>query len=563
MFVFDGLSQCAECTPDNSCGDGGNYPAVCPMQVPDAVAGEYYEQVLTFYIPTVVVVPPTNTEATIISVNITSVTGMPFGLTYTLDDEDGVYYPGQGQHYGCATLCGTPILPGNYNVNISVSALVTAFGIQITQTENFPSAMNVLPGAGSTSSFVYNQAAGCGSVEANFSATIVAPAPAVTTYQWDFGNGQTSSSANPPTVIYDTEGDYPVTLTTTVAEYKLQTVTLSNVASGWGSDIEDLIGAPDPYFTLTNGSGSIVFTSSIVDNTSSNEWNNLNIPLESPPYSIHFMDDDVISSDDDLGTAAIQISEGIVAFSSGTGTVGTVNISLDTTTQITDEANITVFPIPDSDFTVDGNTLICNDLTLMSYLWYRNGTMIPNATQSSYTMTEGGQYYCEVQNEYGCVSTSPSHLYCAPVSLSYDAPSMEIDVPNVYTSYQWYFNGLPIEDATTYYVSATQSGNYSVVVTTNYGCTITSEVYTLVVGVDELSPLPFTIFPNPVTDHFIIQSTGLRDINMISISDVSGKIVWEKQIKFQSDMTPIDVSNLAPGIYTVLLNNHQCRIIKK
>lgn len=553
-------AQCEECSPDNTCGAGSDYPAICPMQVPDAVVGEYYQQTLTFYIPSSITDPESQLQAEVVSVTINSVSGLPFGITYSLNDQDGVYYPGEGQNYGCATLCGTPILPGVYNVNISVTADLIAFGFPVTQSENFPTSMTVIPGEGTAGSFAYDQPAGCGSVEVNFTASIVAPAPAVTTYNWDFGNGQGSTLPNPPTVIYDTEGDYTTTLTTTVSEYKLQTVELLNVASGWDAD-EDIFGSPDPYFTLTNGSGSVVYTSSVIDNTSSNTWEALDLLLDNPPYALQFFDEDPISSDDNLGIAEISI--GTATFTSGNGTVGTVVIELDTTNQITDEAIITVFPFPDADFAANGNILVCNDQDLLNYTWHRNGVMIPDAIEPSYTMTQGGQYYCEVQNEYGCMAASQTYLYCPAVEITYDAGAMEMEVANIYSSYQWYFNGLPIEGSTTYYTPVLESGNYAVSVTTNYGCTTMSEVYTAVVGIDEISEFEYAIYPNPVIDFMTIKCEERLGTTSLRITDISGKLVLDKQVNFTSNAVLVDLSNIPSGVYTISLNGRNTGIIKE
>lgn len=564
VIHFQTWSQCAECTPDTNCGGAANFPAVCPEQAADATAGEYYEQVLTFYIPNQVNDPGSGLQATIISVTITAVSGLPFGLTYTLNDADGVYLPSEGQNYGCATLCGTPLLPGTYSVQIAVSALVTAFGLQLTQNETFPTTITVLQGESSTGSFSFDQPAGCGSVEVNFDATIVAPAPAVTTYSWDFGNGQTSTQQNPSTIIYDTEGEYTASLTTTVSEYKLHSVSLQSVTLfGWMTDEDIIDQSPDPYFILYNSSGSAVYTSSAINNTSSNTWSGLNLSLDSPPYTIQFFDEDPVSADDNLGTADIIISAGSVGFNAGNGTTGSVTIGLDVTTQVMDETTIVVFPLPDADFTVNGNVLSCNDQDLFSYLWHRNGVMIPNATSSTYTMTEGGQYYCEVHNEFGCTSISTTYLYCPPVTINYDVSAMELEVANIYSSYQWSFNGLPIDGATTYFVLATESGNYAVQVTTNYGCTTTSQVYTLSVGVEELSRTTINLYPNPVEDFLVVQTDITHDSRPLRITDVSGKTVFEEQILSHSKFTHLDLSNLSAGVYMLQFGKSYARIVKR
>jgi PKD repeat protein len=555
-------AQCEECTPDLTCGDGANFPAVCPMEAEDATAGEYYEHIITFFIPSTVVIPEMELTATLISVTISSVAGLPFGLEFTLNDEDGVYYPSQGENYGCATICGIPLIPGNYNVMITVTALASVMGFETEQSQSFPTMITVLPGEGSTSTFVYDNLGGCGSLEVNYEATILAPPPAITTYEWDFGNGQTSTSPNPPTVMYETDGTYPVSLTTTIQQHKLQSVTISSVtSSGWMFDEDIIDQSPDPYFVVLNGDGETVYTSSAQTNTTSYTWSGLNILLDSPPYSIQFFDDDLVTEHDALGSMTIALENGDASINAGNGTTGEITIALQVTNELVDEVDVIVFPIPDAEFTVNGNVLTCNDQSLFMYTWYRNGMAIAGENGPSLTMTEGGQYFCEVQSAFGCVASSMSYLYCPSVVVSYDAAAMELEVPNVYDTYQWYFNGESISGATTFYVLAEQAGEYYVVVTTSYGCNLTSQNY--VVGIEEYDAISFELYPNPVENELTIRLNEHGAARTVRIVDALGKTVWFHNISSNARTIQVDTSSLSPGIYVVEVGNAKTRLVKK
>ncbi|MCB0642148.1 MAG: PQQ-dependent sugar dehydrogenase, partial [Phaeodactylibacter sp.] len=76
-----------------------------------------------------------------------------------------------------------------------------------------------------------------------------------------------------------------------------------------------------------------------------------------------------------------------------------------------------------------------------------------------------------------------------------------IEVSDIYSSYQWYLNGNPIAGATTAAYEPTESGTYSVEVTNELGCTVSSEPTDIeisgleaLVGVQrvELSPNPIS-----------------------------------------------------------------------
>jgi len=141
------FAQCPSCVADPACTSADGFPTVCPTALPPATAGEEYTEFLTFYLPATVVDPGSGITATLLSVTITSVTGVPFGMSVVLSDPDGTYTPSTGQTSGCATLCGTPLLAGLQEIVISVSATGTAFGQQQTVSDSFVYPFEVLPGS--------------------------------------------------------------------------------------------------------------------------------------------------------------------------------------------------------------------------------------------------------------------------------------------------------------------------------------------------------------------------------------------------------------------------------
>ena len=330
-----GQSQCADCVADLNCVGIDGFPAVCPEVADIAFTNAYYEEFLTFYIPTQVTDPGSGIDATLLSVEVLSVSGLPFGLEFTLSDADGIFYPSQGENYGCATICGTPLIAGTYDVQIAVAIVAEAFGFELTQNETFPYTIVVEPGEGGTGSFSYNNTAGCGQLSVSYEAILAAPAPSVTTYEWNFGNGETSTIASPNAVQYPGPGTYSCSLTTTISDFHLNAITVSALSDSWGGDIDDVFSTSDTYFTLTNGEGNTVFNSDVIDNNNTPSWTDLNILLSAPPYTLTFFDEDDISSDDNLGNPPLVLEPGSVAFDITSGTMGVFSIALDLTTLVT------------------------------------------------------------------------------------------------------------------------------------------------------------------------------------------------------------------------------------
>ena len=211
FLPFAGLGQCETCEPDLSCL-AVDFPVLCPEQLPNGTQGEPYSATATFNLPPSVVDPGSGLEATLLTVTISSVTGLPFGLEFSPNNPDGVYQPGNGEYYGCSVVCGTPLVSGSFFVDINVTVLVSAFGFQQTVEESFSLPLVIEPGegGGGPTSFNLSATQGCSPLTVQGENLIL---DAGATYAWDFGNGQTSTGLN-PTFVYETPGTYTVSLVT-------------------------------------------------------------------------------------------------------------------------------------------------------------------------------------------------------------------------------------------------------------------------------------------------------------------------------------------------------------
>jgi hypothetical protein len=550
--IFSVNAQCPSCAPDATCTNTTGTPMICPAIPSNATTGVYYEQVMTFFIPTDVVDPGSGIEATLLQLTITDVSGLPFGLEFTLNDADGIFYPPQGETSGCATICGTPILPGAYDIVISITALAEAFGFEVTQNDSFVITLIVEQGPGGTSTFTFDQSAGCGSIDVDYVATIGGDASQLTTYTWDFGNGQTGTQADPAPVNYAAPGTYTASLQTVISNYVITSVNVAGVNGNWNGDADDLFSTADPYFTINNSAGSAVYTSGTVNNQTSASYSNVNFTLSNPPYTITFWDSDDITQDDNLGTSSFNIGVGSQFFTSGNGTYGTINIALSEVTNISASTDVSVFPQPDATVSVSGNVISCANDTMPTYFWYYDGVLISGESGSSLTMTESGYYSVYLQNEFGCSSTSEPYLYCSPVEVFWNAASEQLSVEDTYDTYQWFYNGLLLQGAITYYLISPPNGVYAVQVTNSYGCTLTSDIITVNVGVEEIAlEDQLNIYPNPVTDVLNVQWNNTNETANLSIRDLSGRLVLSERVA--NGNAVLELSNLSSGNYILEL----------
>ncbi len=557
------VAQCPDCTPDLSCTTEDAFPTICPAVLPDATSGEAYQSTITFFLPPQVVDPDSGIEATLQEVEVTGIIGLPFGMDISLSSDNNTYYPSQGDEYGCASLCGTPLLAGQYDVLINVSVIAVAFGFEQTLDQSFSLPLTVLQGEGGNASFTLDQFAACGTLSVNPEALITEGG--LVSYAWDFGNGNTSNVPFPATVNYNEPGDYTISLNTVVQNYVLTGASILQIGSGWGGDLDDGFGLlnPDPYFVIRDFNGVTVFTSSVVNNVQSASWSDLNVLLQEGTYTIQFWDSDgTLTDDDDLGTTDFQVSAGTAVVNVG-GTSGTLNIELQTSAEFSDQEVVSVFPNPNP-VLVGGSIneyLVASGENLNTFTWYLNGDTLQNEFNDSLFLELPGVYSLNVSNVFGCTSWADSVVVCPEVNLEYDELTQSIDAGGAYDTYAWFYNGLLLTGENESTLLNANPGNYSVEITTSYGCVVNSPVLTVTSGegTSEMDFERLLVYPQPAMNdlHFELPLAGQWDIQIV---DHLGRKVtkWSTQNQKQT----LDVNQWASGLYVLTAVHRSGRLAK-
>lgn len=178
--------------------------------------------------------------------------------------------------------------------------------------------------------------------------------------------------------------------------------------------------------------------------------------------------------------------------------------------------NVSVLAPPTAVITAQGATTFCqgdsvllaaNTGTGLTYVWKRNGTAIPGATNSTRRVLQAGTYTVDISNG-GCVTTSNSVVITVnplpTVAISASGPTAFCDggsvvlhaLPATGLTYTWKENGSPIAGATNANYTATQTGLYTVTVS-NGSCTNTA------------TPVTVTVFPLPTATITALTATTI------------------------------------------------------
>ncbi|WP_449581085.1 Ig-like domain-containing protein, partial [Pedobacter gandavensis] len=231
---------------------------------------------------------------------------------------------------------------------------------------------------------------------------------------------------------------------------------------------------------------------------------------------------------------------------------------------------VTVNPIPDAAvITAEGQTTFCaggavvlKTTTLAdSYQWYKGLNLITGATQQTYTATESGNYTVKITS-IACESPA-SNPIAVTVNPIPDAAEITAEGQTTFCaggavvlktttladSYQWYKGLSLITGATQQTYTATESGNYSVKITS--------------IACESPASNPITVTVNPIPDAVVITAEGQTTFCaggavVLKTTTLADSYQWYKGLSLITGATQQTYTATESGSYTVKITSIAC-----
>jgi hypothetical protein len=442
---------------------------------PDGQVGEYYEEDISFRMPktttpVAAVDPDVVPDVAIESITILSVTNVPPGLNWELDQSEFILADTTD---GCIRFCGSPLQPGLYMVEVIVEAQVFFF----TEVAAFEFPIFIAPGVSNTDGFTILNTSGCGSVTAGFVNNNPSNGDPRFSYTWDFGNGNTTSDENPSDQLYDAPGIYEVAYQA-VVDTNGYFLTRVNVLSASCDDLFN--NAPDLMFKVFDEDGEEIFSSVTLNNSAPPVDFTLSLELGEGNYSLRVIDDDdgINGGDDNCGEVNFN------RFTTGVLNDGALSVELEIfhpvdTVIAVDTIQVFEQPAPPVVEGLPDEPLCAGDIFTLTTTfvdglqWYKDSLALVGDTLNTVDVTETGMYWVTLTTEDGCSASS------APVDVIFNAlPTVPVFVnnnnllsvfdtgalPDNY-SLEWLLNGVVIPEVTDTVFCIPGTAEYTLVVT--------------------------------------------------------------------------------------------------
>ena len=566
LFSICIIAVSAQCAIDYSYYPVGASYGLHPDSLPDGYVGQFYDEDMTFYLPLDTTDPSSGANVTFEDFHITSIS-LPLGLTWECNNSaNNCHYDPTSDQYGCVKVSGTALMAGNYDIEVSLVATHSMSFLVGPENISFVLPLTILPDTSTASNvgFAMTNSSGCMPVNVSFTNNN----PGMLSYFWDFGNGNTSSFAQPADQMYSQPGQYIVQYSAIQTDplYFLESI---EVVTGTCTD-NFIIGDVDLLY-------DILTTSGVVQSVSASNAITQAFPLMinlSNPLQLTGQDVTIEVWDDDGWPFGLEYCGGLTFTplqQAGTFSTNGGGLSINYTVMevpanvITSIDTINVYDYPQIPMLIYDtvNNLILTSQDSMAMQWYYYNSPIPGATDTFIEPNSSGIYSLLVVNEYGCTAASLDVLVVIcdttyqPILDDNGSTAWMLDSA-LYSNLQWYDNNGVVNGANQSFFPAQYSGWFYIIATDEFGCTYSSEPVMLSPAMNTekiYSDETVMIGPNPVSNgeslSIFMQNIVFSDV-VIECFDLFGRKVIDRVVDaslFPYQINSKEIGSLANGLY--------------
>ncbi len=224
--------------------------------------------------------------------------------------------------------------------------------------------------------------------------------------------------------------------------------------------------------------------------------------------------------------------------------------------------------LPDPVLTPSADPNLCDGESLflsadnrgdVEYVWYKDDVVIADAIDFNLLVNETGTFHVEI-TDYCNIIPLPSNRVDVTVS---PLPEVELALDGTLLtatespdySYVWYKDGIELElPDTDYQYTATEHGEYWVVVTDENACSATSNSQSVtIVSVIENIFSSLEVFPNPTMGKVYINNPGEFQVDRITLTNILGSVIFDQRYDHNNmkEQLEIDISSQMNGVYVI------------
>ena len=126
----------------------------------------------------------------------------------------------------------------------------------------------------------------------------------------------------------------------------------------------------------------------------------------------------------------------------------------------------------------------------------------------------------------------------------------------VETTYMWYF-GETVMNSLSDMMIPTENGEYSVVVTDDQECSVTTDFIVTELGLFDLEDSGIKLYPNPATDKLYLEANNTSNELNIEVVNVIGEVVLVPKNIQSGDIIGFNIEDLSSGIYYLKVSSNQ------